>query len=187
MYLFALLLLSLVVIVLAAVVRGRIKAARDFARCSQLPSWDGNHKKLRRNCYSHWIFERVFGLWFAVGKQFGNCFSPALVLEWKGMRKRWSSHTPINPERFAQMSTSMQERMLKAQAKRMGEPLEWFYPAWAQLTYRSNHRETRLYWRGWLRFDLHSDHIAEWWGEPHDAPHGTVWTYRGLLGSHQSV
>lgn len=102
---------------------------------------------------------KLLGLYIAIGRWFGNCFSPALVLEWNGRQKPFFMATTQTIAR----------------------------PAWAVLTLRTKRfRETKVYWRGWWRFDFNSEHIAERWGKFTDTDFGGVWTYKGVLGFHQS-
>lgn len=113
---------------------------------------------LIRNQSHGWIWEKVFGIQFAVGRWFGNCFSPAVVLEWKGMHKSGV--------------------LLGRQC----------HPAWAILTIRTRFgMETMIYWRGWFRFDWNSDHIAFRLGAFHDTDFGGFYQYRGWLGNHTSL
>ena len=44
--------------------------------------------------------------------------------------------------------------------------------------------ETKIYWRGALRVDWDSAHIARRFGKAVEAPHGTCWHYEGWLGTH---
>lgn len=105
------------------------------------------------------IFTKVFGVHIAIGRWFGNCFSPALVLEWHGRSKLMSYFHLGKP--------------VKARA------------AWATLTIRTSFScETRIYWRGWWRFDCNSQHIARRWGKFRDTDFGGYWTYSGILGTH---
>ena len=120
------------------------------------------------------IFFKIFGLFIAVGRQFGNCFAPALVLEWYGVRRRVSSHS------------------LTRRPEALDQPEVFYHPAWAKFTIRtSSHAETVIYWRGWFRFGWNSEHIAQRFGkcEDHSNYGGPVefYSYRGILGTHQAL
>lgn len=107
-------------------------------------------------------FLRVFGLWFAYNP-FGNCFSPAVCinkskgLPWVG--KPWVSK--IDGVKH--------------------------YPSRMTLTLRWGGAETMCYWRGGLRFDWNSEHVARRFGKEIDADHGTRYQYNGILGYHVLV
>ena len=182
---------SAVVIVATCIVRQRIESAKRFREIMARPDRSITEEKLRTNLRSTWIFEKVFGCYFAVGTWFGNCFSPAVVLLWHGMSKPLSSHHRMSDERLAKFSDRMRERYEKAYAERIAEPETFSHAAWAVLTIRFDSMETRIYWRGWFRFDWNSDHIAYRWGKHHSPECGQhfpeYWAYRGLLGSHMLV
>jgi hypothetical protein len=63
----------------------------------------------------------------------------------------------------------------------------WRHGARWILTVRFAGAETKFYWRGALRFDWDSAHIARRFGKPIEAPHGTCWQYSGWLGCHMDV
>lgn len=109
-----------------------------------------------------WLYVKLFGLYIAIGRWFGNCFSPAIVLCWQGFSK---------PHKF------------------LGKIC---HPAWATLTFRSpNHMETTIYWRGLFRFDWNSEYIAKRYGtyvEANDLYHNPdYWQYTGWLGTHTYI
>ena len=136
------------------------------------------------------IFFKIFGLFIAVGRQFGNCFAPALVLEWYGVRRRVSSHARVNPPAGA--SAALVKRIEARLAEALAQPETFRYPAWAKFTIRTRSRaETVIYWRGWFRFDWNSEHIAQRFGkcEDHSNYGGPVefYSYRGILGTHQAL
>jgi hypothetical protein len=85
---------------------------------------------------------KFLGVYWALNV-FGNCFSPVVVLDWKGKQK------PI-----------------QIQGKTC-------YPARAILVLRTHTSlETTIYWRGGLRFDWNSAHLARRFGEFHDTDFG---------------
>jgi len=143
--------------------------------------------RLRENIYSTWIFQRVCGVYIAAGTFMGNCFSPAIVFVWHGRSKPRSSHESLSAERLSRFNERMQAGYAKRLAEKRSKPVEWSYAAWATITLRFKGAETRIYWRGWWRLDYNSEHIARRWGTSQDAPHGTIHTYRGWMGSHQDV
>ena len=87
----------------------------------------------------------------------GNCFSPAVCL-----------NTPMLPSREFRGEIRHGAR-------------------WILTVRTANQTETRIYWRGGLRFDWNSAHIARRFGTSVEAPHGLCWQYRGWLGIHQDV
>tara|TARA_R110000822_G_scaffold110654_6_gene240949 strand:- start:3180 stop:3632 length:453 start_codon:yes stop_codon:yes gene_type:complete len=113
-----------------------------------------------------WFNVKVFGVWFAAGRWFGNCFCPAVVFVWSG-RKTPFERNGVN-----------------------------CYPAWAMLTFRcKKHRETVIYWRGGFRFDWQSEHVAARFGKVTTHPtSGCCYEeevcrtidYKGWLGEHSS-
>lgn len=169
-------------------VKTQLRNRKRFAEL--LPKCDTpghlSEDRLRHNIFSTWIYQRVFGLWFAAGTFMGNCFSPAIVLVWHGMSKKRSSHAPPNLEGKSERHRQLLQRGYE---RRLAEPHRWNRAAWATLTLRWKHAETRIYWRGWLFFDWNSEHIARRFGVFSDhSEHGgpcMVYTYRGWLGSHQ--
>jgi hypothetical protein len=52
------------------------------------------------------------------------------------------------------------------------------------LTLRFKGAETKIYWRGALRVDWQSGHIARRFGKFVDTDFGGVFQYKGILGSH---
>ena len=100
---------------------------------------------------------KVFGLYFALNP-WGNCFSPAVCFN-APMMKSWTDKKGVV-----------------------------HHAARCILTFRTAHQtETRLYWRGGLRFDWNSSHIARLFGKGFDAPHGYCWQYQGWMGNHVDV
>jgi len=96
------------------------------------------------------------GLYFGLNV-WGNCFSPAIVLD-----------TP----------------MLKSRVSKDGvlcHGARWI------LTLRWANAETKFYWRGGLRFSWDSAHIARRFGVAVEAPHGTCYEYKGWLGNHYDI
>ena len=87
----------------------------------------------------------------------GNCFSPAVCLN-TPMLKSWTCNKGI---------------------RRHGA--RWI------LTLRWGGVETLVYWRGALRFDWNSAHLARRFGVAVEAPHGTCWRYSGVFGTHLDV
>jgi len=134
-----------------------------------------------------YLFQRVFGIWFVISKQIGNCFSPAIVLNWSGRTKAHSSHAPINEQRLASFTPSCQHLMRIRHQEKMARPEVISRAAWGSMTFRFSNKETVIYWRGWFRFDWNSEHIAARYGKKFAAYHGTVFNYKGWLGSHQLV
>lgn len=100
---------------------------------------------------------RLFGLWLGLNT-WGNCFRPAVTL-----------HLHLANKAHHHQLTG-----------------RWLYPAKAILTFR-NLTETRIYWRGWFRFDWQSQYIARRWGVAVEAPHGTCWHYTGWMGTHWDI
>jgi hypothetical protein len=74
------------------------------------------------------IFFKIFGLFIAVGRQFGNCFAPALVLEWYGVRRRVSSHSLTRRWfRFGWNSEHIAQRFGKCEDhSNYGGPVEFY-------------------------------------------------------------
>lgn len=180
-------LVSFVTILAVAIVRRALVNKARFSEVLAIPNQDLGSDRLRSNVYSTWIFERVFGVFFAVGTSFGNCFSPAIVLNWYGRCKPVSSHRGPTGERLAKVSEKHKEWILARFQEKLVSPELWSYPAWACLTLRWGHAETRVYYRGWFRFDWSSEHVARRWGQISEQDHGTCYQYKGWLGQHDLV
>ena len=184
------LIVAIAIIVAAGLIRQRVKNNRRFLDCLVSRDSDPNPlpvKRLRHNIFSIWFYERIFGVYFAAGTWLGNCFSPAVVLEWHGKQKPSSSHDPLNEERLEGRPAWWVERYRKYHAEKLAAPEVISYPAWASLTLRFKGCSTRIYWRGWWRLDWDSEHIARKFGNLHEADHGDCWFYKGWLGNHQYV
>lgn len=115
--------------------------------------------RLYRNAHSVWVFEKVFGVYFAAGSWLGNCFQPAVVLEWHG----WSP------------------RIVGCNGKR-------FRSCVLSLTFRYRHKETTLYWHG-LAMRWNSEHLARRWGKwsGDEAAGIDAWVYKGWMGVHHYI
>lgn len=101
-------------------------------------------------------FLTVCGLTLALNP-FGNCFSPAICL---------NAHKGGGKRHVYQYK---------------GQPTVG-YTAKAILTLRSNiSLETRVYWRGGLRFDWNSGHLARWFGKFHDTDFGGYCQWRNHM------
>jgi hypothetical protein len=126
---------------------------------------------------------RLFGLWIAFRRNFcGNCFSPALVFVWRGVKERVSSHAPIPQERLSSLNVELQGRLLRRREERLAKPEEFSYPAWLEVTVRTKSgRETVIYWRGWFRFDWNSEHLAFRFGRVSEQDFGNVYQWRNHL------
>lgn len=144
MILFAL--ISLVVLALAGIVVIGVRNSKRF------PIRQATGRR------EQWFSEKFFGLHVAVGRWFGNCFSPAIVFEWHGERKSYEDRHGVTR-----------------------------YPAWMTITLRFRHKETRIYWRGVDRWDWNSEHIARKWGKCSEQDFGDYYCYKGWLGTHQMV
>lgn len=94
-------------------------------------------------------FLQVCGLWFA-RNPFGNCFSPAVILD----TRCWGAK-PVAT------STGLRR------------------PARALFTFRHRCAETTIYWRGGLRFDWNSGHLARRFGQFVDNDFGGLHHWRG--------
>ena len=135
-----------------------------------------------------WFHEQIFGCWFSVGRWFGNCFSPAIVLTWHGFSRPKSSwERPAGLDRPT-TSDSQRATIKRIWDRALNKPEVWTFPSWACLIIRFRRAETAIYWRGWFRFSWQSEHIAVRFGTYHDSdPMNGVpmhWTYNGWLGSH---
>jgi hypothetical protein len=129
------------------------------------------------------FFAKVFGLHIAVGKWFGNCFAPALVVEWHGVRSgEWRHATARRAvAKYTGDANSYWQKVL-------AEPNYYIMPSWATITLRTrNFAETKIRFRGWMGFSFDSEHIAEKFGKAVDAPHGTCYFYKGWMGNHSSL
>ena len=135
------------------------------------------------------IYKKIFGIYIAIGRFFGNCFAPAIVLEWHGAVKPSSSHSPLSEERLSHLSPRAAQGVRERHAKRLAEPEVFNYPAWATLTLRTvrGHLETTLYWRGWFRLDGNSEHLAYHFGTHHETDFGGYEQYKGILGTHTNM
>lgn len=120
---------------------------------------DGLHlpdDRLRENIFSQWLLVKFLGIHWGIGRYFGNCFSPAVVLTVNKasvnltIRTRFHLETSIN-----------------------------FGWSWSVRTKSYTTRLPRFWWS--------STHIARWFGEQQEAPHGMVWKYKGILGNHWDV
>ena len=155
--------LALVLFVVGSVavelIRQRRRNHVRFDELMNFPDRSLSEERIGQNVYGKWLYRRWFGVWFACGTWFGNCFSPAVVLEWSGRSKPFVSR--LNNKTC--------------------------YAAWAILTLRFKGAETRFYWRGRFRFDWASEHVARKWGEISDQDHGTCYFYKGWLGNHCDV
>ena len=98
------------------------------------------------------------------GKRIGSGVWPVIMLEWHGVRF---------PSKY--YSEILQKEMR-------------LNPAWVTLVIRTGclDSQTDIYFR-WLRVDWNSEHIARWFGEMFEAPHGTCFEYKGWLGHHLSI
>ena len=95
-------------------------------------------------------FAKVLGVWFA-WCPFGNCFAPAVCLNWsKTGGKAWVSKDGTKCR-----------------------------TAKAILTLRSrNHVETKVYWRGDFRLDIQSGHLARHFGKYVENDWGGIFEWR---------
>ncbi|MHC4103988.1 MAG: hypothetical protein ACYSR9_03540 [Planctomycetota bacterium] len=145
---------------------------------------------------SRGLLFKVFGLTFAFGRDWGNCFSPALHFEWCGVCKGSWSHDDAR-KRIAQieagegsfaykcMTESFKAMALKYAHETLADRNRFRMPAWAVLTIRTHSRiETKIYFRGYCGFNWSSDHVAYKWGERSEADFGEMWIYNGWLGHH---
>jgi len=98
---------------------------------------------------------KLFGMHFA-WNVFGNCFSPALVLD-TNKSQPWTDKDGVTR-----------------------------YPAKVTLTLRTRFSlETKFYWRGGLRFDFNSGHLARRFGRFIDTDFGGVYQLESrVLGNH---
>lgn len=100
---------------------------------------------------------RFFGLHLAINV-FGNCFKPAICFNFHGKLQPFT----------------MKGRVC--------------YPSRLTITLRdSRFVETVIHWRGGLRFDWNSAHIARKFGKLQELDFGDAFFYEGILGSHCDV
>lgn len=93
-------------------------------------------------------FLNLFGFTIAINS-FGNCFWPALVIDWRGVQKSWVSSKGVR-----------------------------LYPAFLIITFRSGpSMETAFYWRGWFRFDWNSGHLARHFGKRLECSFGDIYVW----------
>lgn len=96
-------------------------------------------------------FLKIFGLTLALNP-WGNCFSPAICLD----------------------NTNFKAK-----------PFNWHgkvcHPSRLQLVFRSNFLDTTIHWRGGLRFDWNSAHLARRFGTFVDSDFGGYFQWRGHM------
>ena len=144
---------------------------------------------------SRWFFGKVFGLWIAVGRRFGNCFSPAVVLEWHGFCLPHTAHgharkalRAMRSGSYSRYSQGMIDGAIRLHQETLSKRNRLTNPAWLTLTIRTkDHTETRCYFYGFSGFGWNSEHIAKRFGKASDQDHGLCYFYNGLLGSHADV
>jgi hypothetical protein len=157
-------------LLLAALVRTRLENNRKYHDIRiRREAGIGVHlddATLRHNIYGTWLYARLFGITFAIGRYFGNCFWPALVLT-KDRRSPLTLTVRTGPgleTTFCLGRLTTPPFGLDASGKLV----------------RNEKRTTtwlpRLWW--------HSTHVARRFGTAREAPHGTIWQYRGWLGNH---
>jgi hypothetical protein len=130
--------------------------------------------ELRERIFGTWLFGQWLGVYWAVGRWFGNCFSPAVVVTWHG----WKAHAWLT------LTLRGEHRETVFHVGRPLSPL--FYRDNFTGALMRNHNRTRpilprLWWN--------SEHLAYWFGEGRLAPNDdTVYTWKSrLLGSHSYV
>jgi len=141
-----------------------------------------------------WFYAQIMGLYVGVGRWFGNCFSPAIVFEWKGVHKGDWSHSRAKRQIaiceaksgvWATATDAFRLSHIQYQKGQLAARNRFNMPTWAILTIRTQYSlETKFYFRGWAGMDYNSDHIAVKLGEVSTQDFGDTYFYKGLLGTH---
>ncbi len=137
------------------------------------------------------IFVKVLGLYIAIGRFLGNCFSPAIAITFVGRI------LPYRPCVGMRERLSKQIGLVREVAERkLNDPKDschrLFFPAFATIVFRFRRAETTIHLRLWGT-NWNSEHLARRFGNASEQDFGTTYFWkppsavRWVIGSHMRV